>query len=328
MLQSKIWVQALLDSEGHISDLVRICTMEQTKPMIQPPSLLGDRYGLDPGQNSEPWLCPPHIARRLKILVLMLSSSIALIQWQAIGGSSWWTLTCFWVSEVGVRWGGGRRGQGSGGGGHSHAPRSAPPARDHQGRAKVRRKEEGRQELPAPSPPPSTVAPRTPTPGRASWWGSRPSVPCHLQPSSRRCLSAFQLSHLLLRKNDVVFCFFLLPGSNWPKILSYRLLSEAATFPVCWRHPCFGGLSFWDHKCTQCPTVLGREWQLGNQGWGEALLKSACSTTLESNLKPSCKHTISDLLRQICICVMFIPWRCMLMKEDGSKVGSPKSGGV
>lgn len=155
------------------------------------------------------------------------------------------------------------------------------------GGAKIRRREEGRQELPAPSPPPSNVAPWTPMPGTASWWGSRPSVPRHLQPSSHWHLNAFQLNHLLLTKNDAVFCFFLFPCSYQPKILSYRLPSEPATFPICFRQPHLG-VAFWDHKCTQCPTVLGRELQLENQGEGEALLKSARSTTLKSNLKPSC----------------------------------------
>lgn len=41
-------------------------------------------------------------------------------------------------------------------GGHSHAPRSA-----HPGGGKIKRSEEGKQELPAPSPPPSAAAPRT-----------------------------------------------------------------------------------------------------------------------------------------------------------------------
>lgn len=180
------------------------------------------------------------------------------------------------------------RGRGSTGG-DTAVPRClhAQPKTAGVGGAKIKRREEGRQELPAPSLPPSTVAPRMPTPGTASWWGSRPSVPCHLQPSSHLCLSAFQLSRLLLTKNDVVFCFFLFPGSNQPKTLIFRLPSEPAIFPICWRQPRFG-VACWGHKRTWCPRVLGRELQLETQGEGEALLKSACSSALKSNLKPSC----------------------------------------
>lgn len=119
---------------------------------------LEDRYGLDPGPNSEPWLGPPHIARRSKMLGLMLSSSISLIQWHTIHGSPWWTLMCFWVSRH--WWGSGHRGQGSMGGTQPCPIACTPRGRKNQ--------EEGRREAGVTFPSPPLICSTTdPHPGGA-----------------------------------------------------------------------------------------------------------------------------------------------------------------
>ena len=304
MPQSKSGVQTLLDSEGWSSDLVLTCTVEQTKPTVQPLALLGDRYLFSLGPNSEPWLGSPHIARRLKTLGLMLSSSVALTQRQATRGApvhprlfrGELVLLGRWAQRTGQR------------GGHSRAPRSARPVTDWRGGGERKSREgskAGRQESPGPLPPPSAVPPQTPTAGAASWWGSRPSVPRPLQPSSHWCLRAFLLSQLLLTRNDVVFCFFLFPGSNQPKILSYRLQSKPGRFPVCLRQPRMG-VAFWD------PNIVSHRARGRIRAWKprrEGGTVEICSLNHPKKQPKTFLLTdISDLLCLICICMVSISW--------------------
>lgn len=228
----------------------------------------------------------------------MLSSSISLIQWHTIHGSPCWTLMCFWVSRH--WWGSGHRGQGSMGG-----AQPCPIACTPRG-GKIRRREEGRQELPSPH-----HLRRLQHHGPPSWWGLRPSVPHHLQPWSRWHLNAFQLSHLLLTNNNMVFCFYFFSISNQPKTLSYRLPSKPATFPICWRQPHLG-LAFWDHECT-VSHCAGGKMRAGKprQGGGTHMTIEICSLNHPKKQPKTFLLThINDLLCLICICVMFIPWHC------------------
>lgn len=148
-------------------------------------------------------------------------------------------------------------------------------------------REEGRQELPASLPPIRHGTVDT---------HSRHCILVELETSCplsstaiiRLMSKCFPVrSHLLLTKKYVVFCFFLFRGSNQPKILSYSLPDEPAVFPIGWRQP-YLVVAFWGSRCTQCSTALGGELQIEKQGWGEALVKSACSTILKSSLKPPC----------------------------------------
>lgn len=138
--------------------------------MVQPPPVLWDRCGVDPGPISEPWLGPPLIERRLKMLGFLMLKLLCCSY--TVTGDTWKPLVtpCLFLSEQAVvgRW---VQRTGQHGGAQPCPAVCAPsqrPLRGAGGGTKIRRREEGRQELPVPSPPPPTVAPRTPTPGTAS----------------------------------------------------------------------------------------------------------------------------------------------------------------